>query len=151
MADKYITHLKRLYEDHYTAFRMLEQACPELEHVNVTRIALEARDVLEVSRHLLSGENVWPYYDRVIRAGACDSIVESIGWLTSLMFIMGLIFFPLCAIVTHRFLVRWADWAASNEASELRRQSQYSSADELSRVKSAPGPPDRPWSSPTQR
>merc|ERR1712151_1328597 len=72
-----------------------------------------------------SGENVWPYYNRVVRAGACDSIVEDIGWSSSLMFVVGLVLFPLCAMVTHRFLVQWAEWAAAQEASKAAQKNRY--------------------------
>merc|ERR1712107_501254 len=126
MAEHYITNTERLFHEYRLSVNMVEQACPELADINVTRIALEAQDVLDESKHLLSGENVWPYYDRVVRAGACDSIIETIGLLSSLMFVVGLIFFPLCAILTHRFLLRWADWAAWFEASEEKKKNSYS-------------------------
>merc|ERR1711879_738355 len=115
MAEKYVNHIERVYHENRHAFNMVETACPELLDVNVSRIAIEAREVLDNCKVILAGDNVWPYYNRVIRAGACDSIVESIGWSSSLIFVVGLVFFPLCAILTHRFLARWANWATSQE------------------------------------
>merc|ERR1712048_1352566 len=134
MAEKYVNHIERIYNENRYAFELVESACPELVDVNVSRIAIEAREVLDNCKTILSGENVWPYYNRIIRAGACDSIVESIGWSSSLIFVVGLVFFPLCAIVTHRYLTRWADWASSREASLTQKADCDNEDLELSHV-----------------
>merc|ERR1711879_851522 len=51
MAEHYITNTERVYQEQRLAIRMVEQACPELGDINVTRIFLEAKDVLDESKH----------------------------------------------------------------------------------------------------
>jgi len=58
-----------------------------------------AEENLKVGRHLLSANNVYPYYDKAVHKDACTTAVIGLGWLVLLQVSVGFIGLP-CLVAT---------------------------------------------------
>ncbi|CAE7237419.1 grpE [Symbiodinium pilosum] len=96
-------------------------ACPAFFALDVNAIAVQAREILDRARRLLKGENIYPYYWKIIRAGTCNVVISGVGWMWLLQVLVGIVLFPLCAILTHKFLVDWAAWQKVREARRAKK------------------------------
>ncbi|CAJ1382997.1 unnamed protein product [Effrenium voratum] len=120
LATKYINQIQDYYQKASIGLAGLGLACPAFFKLDVNDIAHKARAILTRARGLLAGENIYPYYTKVVRTGACDIIIAGVGWMWLLQIVVGLILFPLCAVLTHRFLVRWAAWCQIKQERKRR-------------------------------
>jgi len=109
-ADKYIGQVVVIYQDLEKQIKMVGHLCPGINDINVELIGNQAETILKEVRRILNGTNVWPYYDGIVREGVCKRVVASLGWIAFFQISMGLICFPLCIVVAHFFLARFAAW-----------------------------------------
>lgn len=109
-ADKYITQVVDIYKDVEDQISMVGKFCPGINDINVEAIGAEAESILGHVRRILNGTNVYPYYEGIVRNGACQRIVASLGWIVLFQIVMGIVLFPVCILVAHFFLVRFATW-----------------------------------------
>jgi hypothetical protein len=110
MARKYLVGLNGVYVNFQSGIDFVESLCTANSHINVTSLAVEAIDVLANADHILRANSIWPYYQLVVRRGICKDLTRSLTQMVFLQTIVGLILFPVCAIVTHSFLVKWSAW-----------------------------------------
>eukprot|EP00439_Symbiodinium_sp_Y106_P027637 s7566_g3.t1 len=47
--------------------------------------------------------------------------IRQVGWMWLLQVVVGMVLFPTCAILTHRFLVSWAAWQKVKEARRAKK------------------------------
>ncbi|CAE7471402.1 grpE [Symbiodinium natans] len=133
LAMKYINQIQDYYNQASIGVAALGMACPAFFALDVNQIAKDARHILERARGLLKGENIYPYYRKVIRTGICGVVISGVGWMWLLQVLVGLLLFPLCAIFTHKFLVDWAAWQKVKEARRAKKMSgQYVQSDDSS-------------------
>merc|ERR1712039_660761 len=108
-------------------------SCPELNDISIPELAARARYLLRDSRFLLSAENVWPHYKLIVHDLLCDDVIDNIGRFLKDQFMVGLVLFPLCVVLTHDFVTRRAAWMTHLEESGAEDSSgaEYSDASEL--------------------
>jgi len=110
MAKKYIVGLLNVYHNFQAGIDFVEGLCSQPDALNLTKVGEEAIFVLATAKGVLRARNIWPYYEKVVREGVCHDLIRSLTNMVLLQGLVGLILFPVCAIMTHRFLVRWSDW-----------------------------------------
>jgi len=113
MARKYIEGIDNTYKSLYPEFKFGESVCDALKGVNVTVMTIAATEVLIHAETLLKGKSIWPYYKDLVRTGICTDAVNGLGKTTLFQCILGLILFPITAIMAHKFLVDWSDYEDS--------------------------------------
>lgn len=121
LAMKYINQIQDYYNQAAIGVAGLGLACPAFFDLDVNAIATKARGILGKARELLKGENIYPYYRKVVRAGICNVVISGVGWMWLLQVVVGMVLFPTCAILTHRFLVSWAAWQKVKEARRAKK------------------------------
>ncbi|CAK9082448.1 unnamed protein product [Durusdinium trenchii] len=120
LALKYINQIQDYYMKASIALAGFGMVCPAFMTLDVNAIARKAKDILARARILLKGDNIYPYYIQVVRWGICNIVISGVGWMWVLQVVVGLVLFPLCAILTHKFLVGWAAWIKVKEARRQR-------------------------------
>lgn len=78
--------------------------------VDVEKIFAEATLILNRVTMLLQPANLYPFYDDILHGVLCGEVVPSLANFLLLTFLVGLVLFPWCAILTHRYLIRWMHW-----------------------------------------
>jgi len=89
--------------------------CQGLSNLSVKQILQPTVYLLHNASGLLRAANIYPYYHDVVHTTICGSFVETLGVTIFTQTIVGFVFFPACAILTHRFLGSWAAWKARAE------------------------------------
>lgn len=120
LARKYINQIQDYYDKAKIGLAGFGLACPAFFKLDVDDIAIKARQILDRAKNLLKGNNIYPYYRQVVRKGICNVVIAGVGWMWLLQVVTGLILFPLCAILTHKFLVGWTAWMKVKEARRAR-------------------------------
>lgn len=92
--------------------------CPALSDISPSKILLPVKYTLRNITRLLKASNIYPYYDGVVHQVMCGSVVATLGWTVVTQAIVGLVCFPACAVLTHRFLSSWAVWKANEESDD---------------------------------
>jgi len=110
LAMKYLNQIQEYYNTASLGFATLGMACPAFNELDVNAIVAKAHAILDRARKLLKGDNIYPYYMKVVRKGTCSALINGVGWMWILQVLVGIVLFPLCAILTHKFLVEWAAW-----------------------------------------
>lgn len=79
-------------------------SCKAVGDIDMDNIYNVSKDLLGTMQQLLNATNVYPYYKGVVHDGICNHMAGSFGlyWLQQLL--VGLVFFPLCAMATHSYL-----------------------------------------------
>jgi len=134
-AEKYISQVTDIYKDLEGELQMVSKLCPGVSQIDLETIGGQAETILGKVRGLLNGTNVYPYYDGIVRKGACLRVVASLGWIVFFQVAMGLICFPVCILMTHYFLVKFAIWkhfvddeGESSDSEENSEEEEDSSA-----------------------
>jgi len=120
LARKYINQIQDYYNQASIALAGFGMICPAFFKLDINEIAVKAKRILTRARTLLKGDNIYPYYIEVVRQGICHVVIEGVGWMWFLQVSIGMCLFPLCAILTHKFLVGWAAWIKVKEARRER-------------------------------
>jgi len=123
-ARKYIVSIEKVYKLFKPVVDNMEALCTTESGINVTSLATEAYDVLGHAQTLLDGRNVWPFYENAVRKGICTDLTLSLLLMVIFQCIVGLILFPICAVLTHRFLVQWSDYEKWVESQGLEEGSR---------------------------
>mmetsp|Transcript_31058 Transcript_31058/g.83302 ORF Transcript_31058/g.83302 Transcript_31058/m.83302 type:complete len:652 (+) Transcript_31058:75-2030(+) len=89
--------------------------CPALGNISAREVLLPAKYTLHNMSQVLRASNIYPYYDGVVHKIMCGSVIATLGWTVVTQTIVGLICFPACAVLTHRFLSSWAVWKSRAE------------------------------------
>jgi len=110
ISRKYIQNLEQIFEALQGVVNTFEKLCAAAKSVNVTTLAVTAIEILNNAEMLLDEHNIWPYYEGIVRKGICYDLVNTLGLMCCFQSVIGLILFPICAIMTHRFLVKWAHY-----------------------------------------
>merc|ERR1740120_516362 len=92
--------------------------CPTLNEISLAQVIPPVKDTLREIKRLLRASNIYPYYDGVVHQVVCGSVVDTLGWTVVTQAIVGLVCFPVCAVLTHRFLSSWADWKSKMESDD---------------------------------
>jgi len=110
LAVTLLDDLDQRYAELQTPIRTATRLCSKVADINVTMLTTDVRKVLQSAHYQLSGPQIWPLYDDVVRQGVCNAGTALLGRMALLLTLVGLIVFPLCVIATHTFLVQWAQW-----------------------------------------
>lgn len=110
LAKKYIVGLKNVYQSFDWVVHFAESLCSKAKWLNITTLADESLAVLTHANEILKGSNIWPFYTHLVRSGVCGNLVASLSLMVIFQCTVGLILFPICAVLTHRFLAAWSDW-----------------------------------------
>jgi hypothetical protein len=89
--------------------------CPGLEGLSTGAVFGVGQQLLRNASQLMRTSNIYPYYHNVVHQAMCGSFIDTLGNIMVMQVIVGILCFPLCAILTHRFLGSWAAWKASTE------------------------------------
>jgi len=92
-----------------------QEICPAFQNISASDVLLPAKYTLHNMSQILRASNIYPYYHGVVHEIFCGSIIATLGWTVITQAIVGLICFPACAILTHRFLSSWAVWKSRSE------------------------------------
>lgn len=131
MGKKYIDGLEGIYRNFKSGIDFTESLCAEsADALNITNLGDEAIEVLANAKKILQARNIWPLYQVVVREGVCQDLIRSLSNMVILQCLVGLILFPMCAILAHRFLVKWSDWEQSVEDSGTSDQESMWMLDE---------------------
>jgi len=113
-----MTLIDEIY-DVYMQFELFIQmyypSCRPLEDIQMKKIAKEARKVLVKCIQLLEPQNIYPYYNIVVREAICGDLMHSLASFPIFTLVLGLGIFPYGVVLTHRYLVRWAWWKQEHE------------------------------------
>jgi len=131
-AEKYITQIVRLYKDMKLQLNLVGVMCPAINDINLEDIGDQAEQILGRCREILNGTNVYPYYEGILRKGICGRVIPSIGWVILFQLVAGLGFFPVCVMLTHCYLVRFAAWKHSLDGSDEEAEDEEGSSEEQS-------------------
>eukprot|EP00931_Biecheleriopsis_adriatica_P064746 TRINITY_DN39458_c0_g1_i1.p1 TRINITY_DN39458_c0_g1~~TRINITY_DN39458_c0_g1_i1.p1 ORF type:complete len:722 (-),score=143.94 TRINITY_DN39458_c0_g1_i1:46-2211(-) len=110
LAEKYIGEVNDLFDAAQVGMENLGTRCDALADVHLPEIAANADSILDHAQDLLRKGNIYPYYKSIIRSGICNEAIKVLSWMWLSHIVVGLILFPLCALLAHMFLVDWAAW-----------------------------------------
>jgi len=123
-ADQFITQIVELYKDFRYELKVVGMMCPDINDINLETIGLEAEGILDKSREVLKGTNIYPYYSGIVRQGACNRFMASLGWIILFQTTTGLVCFPVCILMVHRYLVHFAAWKRFEDEEEESSSSE---------------------------
>lgn len=92
-----------------------QEICPAFQNISANDVFRPMKYTLHNMSQVLRASNVYPYYDGVVHQIMCGSVIATLGWTVVTQAIVGLICFPACAVLTHRFLSSWAVWKSRAE------------------------------------
>lgn len=123
VSSKYLYDIQDLYADMKSKLGVVGFfiGCPITNKLNVELVVQRARKVLTNGLELISAKNIYPYYFNIARRGVCTDLINALGWIVVGQVLIGLVLFPICVILTHRYMVRnsvW-EWAHSKEEHQV--------------------------------
>jgi len=81
--------------------------------VKIEFVAREARSVLKTCSMMMEPANLYPFYNQMVREALCRDLTMSFSTFPVFTVLLGLVVYPLTAVVTHRFLVHFTYWKRS--------------------------------------
>jgi len=89
-------------------------ACEGASHLNVSQTVLALESIIDDVDGLLHAQNIWPYYEVMMHHVACGTLPIGMCWLILMNTIVGLVFFPVLAILADIDLRKWSSWKEDN-------------------------------------
>lgn len=65
---------------------------------------------IQAAKSLVSKDNIYPYYDKIVHDDLCGTVIASFGWLATFQLLIGLLCLPVLAFASGRFFKKWAAW-----------------------------------------
>jgi len=88
---------------------VLASTCPDWSGAGKLMSALDrVHQAIEVGEHLISRENIFPYYRDIVTLAV--DITNGLGWLVLFESIAGVLVLPCFVLAAHRYLALKSDW-----------------------------------------